>query len=406
MDVEQMATERLEAELVSHAAWEAAGMARIMAVLREWDRREAWGLWECRAPQQWLSWKCGLGYTAATERLRVARILPTLPTIEAAFTGGLLSWSKVRELTRVATPANEQGLVDISLYTTAQQVARLVRTIRRVTRQQAVRQLADREFRWATNDDDGSITISVRLPADRAQQVIATVHAATTPQAGVPQSQVAADAFVELVAGTTGPRPDIIVHVSETGAEYDNGPTIAPEIAECLACDGPVTTIRDTPDGPITLDKQRAPTKSQRRWLALRHRTCQFPGCDDAGSFDAHHVAQHGKGGRTKVKNLARLCWFHHRVVHLHHLQLTLHPDRTLDVHFPDGTLVDRDVPVERFYIEPPDNPDKVAGTWYGDRLDLNDILIGLNVTGVGGESDPVRNGYRGGLSAVDQYRR
>jgi hypothetical protein len=53
-------------------------------VLGEFDRREVWASWECRSAQQWLSWKCGLGYTAATERLRVARVLPSLPAIGAA----------------------------------------------------------------------------------------------------------------------------------------------------------------------------------------------------------------------------------------------------------------------------------------------------------------------------------
>ena len=95
-DPAAMPSEHLEAELVSHAEWEASGTARMLAVLAEFDRRQAWAAWECTSAQHWLSWKCGLGYTAATERLRVARALPALPTIEAALAAGRLSWSKVR----------------------------------------------------------------------------------------------------------------------------------------------------------------------------------------------------------------------------------------------------------------------------------------------------------------------
>jgi len=40
-----MATERLEAELVSHAAWEAVGIARMLDVLGEYDRRDGWSRW-------------------------------------------------------------------------------------------------------------------------------------------------------------------------------------------------------------------------------------------------------------------------------------------------------------------------------------------------------------------------
>lgn len=328
MDLSGVPTELLEAELVSHAAWETAGMARIIQVLGEFDRREAWSTWECRNAQQWLGWKCGLGYTAATERLRVARVLPNLPVISAAFTGGLLSWSKIRELTRVATPGNETGLCDIGMAGTAAHVARLVSAMRRVTARQAVAQIAERRFAWHT-EDDGAVTISVRLPADTAMSVIAAVRTATVPEQGVPWSRSAADAVVELVAGFDAPRPEVVVHVESIGASFEDGPAIADEIADCLACDGPVTTVVESPDGPV-VDRRRTPTKGQRRRLALRHRTCQFPGCHHAGRFDAHHVVDHRRGGRTVLRNLVRACAFHHRMIHLHHLVLTLHSDRRL----------------------------------------------------------------------------
>lgn len=378
-----MATEQLEAELVAHAAWETAGMARMLSVLAEFDRREAWGSWGCRSATQWLSWKCGVGYVAAAERLRVAHALPRLPVVQQAFVDGLLSWSKVREITRVATAETEQGLVDIARSSTAQQLARLTRTIRRVTRVDAARQLADRSFSWAS-DDDGSVTMTVRLPADRAMPVINAVQAATVPERGVARSMSAVDAFVELVTGGNEVRTEIIVHVEDAGASFEDGTPLADEIAECLACDATVVTVAETPDGPVEIDRRRAPTKRQRRWLGLRHRTCQFPGCHHAGAFEAHHVVEHGKGGLTRLANLARLCWYHHRVVHLEHLQLTLRRDRTLDVRFPAGNPLDRPIPAAEFTVEPPDHPDRVAGTWYGDDLQLNEALIGLGIVSCG----------------------
>jgi Domain of unknown function (DUF222) len=382
LDIADTATEQLEAELVAHAAWEAAGMARMLQVLAEFDRREAWASWQCQSAQQWLGWKCGLGYVAATERLRVARRLPELPLISAAFTGGLVSWSKVRELTRVATPRTEADLLNIALYGTAAQVARVVGALRKITRKQAVRQLADREFRWHT-DDDGAVVISVRLPADQAMRVVAQVQAATVVEKGVPRARSAADAFVRLVTGDhTASRQraitHTIVHVDATGARFEDGPPIAHEIAECLACDGPVTTVTDSPQGPVEIDRRRAPSRRQRRWLALRHPTCQFDGCHHAGGFEAHHVVEHRRGGKTRVSNLVRLCWFHHRMVHLHGLLLTLHPDRTLEVRFPDGKLVNRDLPTAAFFVEAPARPDDIGGRWCGDRLDLDHALTNL----------------------------
>ena len=46
----------------------------------------------------------GLDKGAARERVRVARALGTLPRIARAFAGGKISYSKVRAVTRVATP--------------------------------------------------------------------------------------------------------------------------------------------------------------------------------------------------------------------------------------------------------------------------------------------------------------
>ena len=79
-----------------------------------------------------VGWKCGLGRVAASERLRVAHRLPELPRVRAAFAAGELSWSKVREITRVAEPHDEATWATIAANATASQVATLVRQARKV----------------------------------------------------------------------------------------------------------------------------------------------------------------------------------------------------------------------------------------------------------------------------------
>ena len=56
---------------------------------------------------------------SAREKVRVARALDGLPLVGAEFGKGRLSYSKVRALTRVATPENEKSLVDVALGATA-----------------------------------------------------------------------------------------------------------------------------------------------------------------------------------------------------------------------------------------------------------------------------------------------
>jgi hypothetical protein len=66
---------------------------------------EAWGCISCA---HWLNWQCGLDLRSARHKVRVARALEGLPLLRAAFAAGRLSYSKVRAITRVATPEDTE----------------------------------------------------------------------------------------------------------------------------------------------------------------------------------------------------------------------------------------------------------------------------------------------------------
>src|SRR6266446_6702796 len=118
------------AELSAHL--DAAG-ARLLDLIREFDARGGWntGFVSCAA---WLTWRVGLDRGAARERVRVARALGTLPLLAQALARGELSYSKVRALTRVATPETEERLLAAGRAGTAEHVERIVRGWRRVDR--------------------------------------------------------------------------------------------------------------------------------------------------------------------------------------------------------------------------------------------------------------------------------
>ena len=88
----------------------------------------------------------------------MARALEGLPLISAAMARGALSYSKVRALTRVATPQNEDSLLVIALHGTARQVESTVRLYRRANEaclleREAVQQ-ANRSVTWFHDDAD------------------------------------------------------------------------------------------------------------------------------------------------------------------------------------------------------------------------------------------------------------
>ncbi len=85
-----------------------AATRRWLALIAEFDRRKGWSDSVTQSCAHWLNWQCGLALGAAREKVRVAHALEDLPLIGAAMGRGELSYWKVREVTRVATPATEQ----------------------------------------------------------------------------------------------------------------------------------------------------------------------------------------------------------------------------------------------------------------------------------------------------------
>jgi hypothetical protein len=100
---------------------------------------------------------------------------------------------------------------------------------------------------------------------------------------------------------------------------------------------------------------------------------CRFPGCDHTRFLNAHHVLFWRNGGRTDLSNLVLLCTRHHRLLHQAGYVLTLHPDRTLTVLAPDGTLLEHhpSLPTASAEALPAARPDVLPPTWTGERLDL-----------------------------------
>ncbi|MEY4373629.1 MAG: hypothetical protein RL219_2398 [Actinomycetota bacterium] len=287
------------------------------------------------APSEYL--EAELVAHAASERLRVARALTVLPHVRDGLSCGKLSYSKVRELTRVATPDTDQCLAEIAGCATAAQVATMVRQLRRRTPSDVMRQVETRGLRWEVDDSDGSMVFTLRVPTEVGQAVVASIESAFVPEVGIPAHQTRADVCTQLICGNDEhrARPEVFVHLHGDTTSFEDGTAVAPEIVESLACDGPVTTVVDTEAGPVAIKKDPPPSRAQRRWLK-------------------------------------------HRLVHTLDLQLALHPDRRLEVKFPAGNPVDRNIPFAPFVAPVPDDPDLISGSWTGERLRLDYVLLAV----------------------------
>jgi 5-methylcytosine-specific restriction endonuclease McrA len=369
-------------ELAGHLT---AGEYRFLVLVEAFDREGGWQGMGIDSCAHWLNWRCGISIGVAREKVRVARALPGLPQISQAFAEARVSYSKVRAMTRAATPENENSLLNTAYHGTARHVEQQVRWYRRAKRLEALneenRRHAHRELSLYP-DDDGSWVLRGRLTAEQGALIAKALEAAQNqafeerraePEAveqmierdecivtgfSEPVAQRRVDALERVarnyLAGpeasdSTGDRYLVNLHTDiETlkadgvgaSANLDDRAEIPAETARRLACDASLIQWLETEEGePLSVGrKTRSIPPAIRRALKRRDGGCRFPGCTATRFVDAHHVHHWADGGETRMENLIQLCRRHHRLVHEGGFGLEARPDRTFRFSLPDGT--------------------------------------------------------------------
>jgi Domain of unknown function (DUF222) len=172
--------ERLGDQIAELAAHLDAATARLLDLIREFDARGGWGN-GFRSCAHWLAWRVGLELGAAREHVRVARALGSLPRLSQALARGELSYSKVRALTRVATPETEERLLAVGRAGTAEHVELIVRGWRRMDRKAEAQEATRRHRHRALHvdqDADGMVVIRGRLEPEVGAVVMQALAAA------------------------------------------------------------------------------------------------------------------------------------------------------------------------------------------------------------------------------------
>jgi hypothetical protein len=191
----------LETWLLAEVGEIAAVRCRWLLRLAELDARDEWRTLGARSGVHWLCLRLRVGRRTATEHLRVARALIGLPAIRARFNAGRISYSKVRAITRVATPATERELLNLAASCTSGQLERIVGGGGDGRAAKPARELT---WRW---EADGGLSLRLRLPADEGKRLITALERRTrvagTEGETVPTTESADSAVEGPSTGTT-----------------------------------------------------------------------------------------------------------------------------------------------------------------------------------------------------------
>ncbi len=357
--IDKATADRLAGRICAAASSAAQASCTMLELIAEFDASGALRHWgDAKSVAHWLTLMCDMTPGVAREHVRVARALSSMPSVMNEHRAGRVSYSKVRELSRVADVLDEKRLLEWARVMTAAQLAQAVSTYRS-TGADPLSQLARRRVSW-WETDDGMVNLNARLTREDAAVVTQALRevqdGANRPPGsidratGLPDAMAAghitlADALVQLgrryldsvpTDDSGEDRTLVVVHVAASllgdgvGADVPAGTSadenvcsiegqgsIDPRTAQRLACDSPLLPVLVREGEPLALGRtRRLVTRAIRRALRIRDQMCRYPGCHQTRHLDAHHVIHWSAGGATDLDNLVLLCRFHHTVVH------------------------------------------------------------------------------------------
>ncbi|WP_106850260.1 HNH endonuclease signature motif containing protein [Blastococcus sp. Marseille-P5729] len=166
----------LGAQIVAGAAKVASTTAAWVEMVGVFDAANGAGQLWMDSTAQWLAFACSMSAGTAREHVRIARALRQMPIVAEAFSDGVLSFSKIRECTRLVGQIDEHTLVTVARDFTAAQLERAVRGFRAGRSERLVaeaeRKLTHRELA------DGGVQTPAVLPAEEAAIVLNALEVA------------------------------------------------------------------------------------------------------------------------------------------------------------------------------------------------------------------------------------
>jgi hypothetical protein len=247
----------------------------------------------------------GLGAHSTRERIRVGRALRSLPKIEGALVSGELSYSRAREVTRVATPGDESAWLDLACTLPMRTLER--RVVEATGKESPARTEGPAQLRWSTPE---TVEVTLRLPAEvwallqRAMEGARRASEVSLSDAEA-LAAVARDALERQNTGPT--RPTRATPWFFTSASRARGPSWTRGLAPWSS--GRARRRRSAVGRACAICGPRGAScgaagrcrEAIERAVRLRDRnTCRVPGCRRRRYVDVHHITFQSEGASIR----------------------------------------------------------------------------------------------------------
>jgi hypothetical protein len=266
----------------------------------------------------------GHGPRQAVERERVARELTKLPDMYQSLKHGL-HWSKVRELTRVATPETETAWLDAAQGKNLREVESLVRGHAKgdLPTSPMKPELAKQSRTFEMTDETYALFRQWKaMVSNECGELVDDEHAL-------------AAALQHCLAGDTaeGPPTQVAYMICPTceAATVDGAGMIADvsaETRERVLCD--CDDLGDLAAASPERVTASITPRIRRQVMARDHGRCTVPGCRSTFGLQIHHLEHQRDGGTHHVSNAICLCFLHHKFHHDNKLAITCEDGRVI----------------------------------------------------------------------------
>ncbi len=261
------------------------------------DRSEAYWEYGCNSGVHFGVNQLGLSRKEGLVLLLVARELESLPYLRRLANEGEISWSKLREVVRVATLETEREWAELCARRTYAEIEDLVARSQRgeipVERPARVRPRS--ELRWKFDAEQMAVL-------ERGMQSLCQREGRL-----LTMEEAVEILFAEHLAGREVDQELVEEVRAEATRDLQWTDLISADTEDCP----------DNDEVQIVNPKSRVPTKVQRRKILRRDGyCCAVPGCGNSLWLDIHHVIFYADGGLTIGDNLITVCTRCHRNIH------------------------------------------------------------------------------------------